>query len=339
MNPFVFLKPEALFYLWVPIAVLILGIASIIRSRTILSASFNSNKLPLISGKLMIPVHFLFIFGFFLIALSLSHPSWGEKETIVSRKGREVVFVIDVSKSMLAEDLYPNRLERAKISILDSLSVIDGDMVALVAFAGSTVIKCPLTMDYSFFRQAVYNLNPDSVAKGGSMIGDALRKTISEVFMGSNEGFRDIILITDGEDQESYPVKAAETLADKNIRLIAIGLGDENIGKRIPVTDNQGKTDYLTYENQEIWSKLDADTLREMSSKTPGGRYLNVSTGTFDLGKIYSSLIKTQEKKLINEEITVLREERFQYFLLPGILIVIIALILEQIHFKRRTVI
>lgn len=128
-------------------------------------------------------------------------------------------------------------------------------------------------------------------------------------------------------------------MADRNIRLIAIGLGDENIGKRIPVTDSQGKTDFLTYNNQEIWSKLDADTLREMTSKTPGGRYLNVSTGTFDLGNIYSSLIRTQEKKLINKETTVLREERFQYFLLPGILIVIIALILEQIHFRRRTVI
>lgn len=337
MNQFVFLKPEALFFLWVPMALLVLGIVTITHSRNILSTSFNYNRYSIISGKLKKSVHILFILGFVLITFALSRPSWGEKETTVLKKGRDVAFVIDVSRSMLAEDLYPNRLEHARISILDSLSVIEGDRVALVAFAGSSVIKCPLTLDYDFFRTAVYDLNSNSVNRGGSMIGDALRKTLTDVFKGSSEGYRDIILITDGEDQESYPVEAAETLAQSDIRLIAIGLGDENIGKRIPVTDSQGNTNFLTYNNQEIWSKLDADTLRKMTAKTAGGRYLNVSTGTFDLGNIYSTLIRTQEKKFIEEETTILKEERFQYFLFPGILIVIIALILERVHFRRRS--
>ena len=336
MDQFVFLKPGALFLLWVPLIVLVIGIISIISSRKFLSHSFNFTGSTKISGHFKIPVLSVFVLGVILITFSLSRPSWGTKETTVSKKGRDVVFVIDVSRSMLAEDIAPNRLERAKIAILDSLNAIDGDRVALVAFAGSTVVKCPLTLDYNFFKQAVYNLAPDSVSRGGSMIGDALRKTLSDVFKGGNDGYRDIILITDGEDQESYPVKAAETLAQKNIRLIAIGLGDENIGKRIPVTDSKGNRIFLTYKGQEIWSKLDADTLRKMTAKTSGGRYLNVSTGTFDPGDIYSTLIKTQEKKFIEKETTILREERFQYFLLPGILLIFIAAILENLHFGRR---
>ncbi len=334
MDQFVLLKPGALFLLWLPAAVLITGIAAILKSRTLLKNIFRTGNLQG-SGQFSIAVFILFISGLFLLTFSLSRPSWGIRENKVTKQGRDVVFVIDVSRSMLAEDIAPNRLERAKIAILDALRVMEGDRVALIAFAGNSVIKSPLTLDYNFFRQSVYNLTPDSVARGGSMIGDALRKAAHELFSGGDKGYKDIILITDGEDQKSYPVEAAETLAKENIRLIAIGLGDENRGKRIPVTNDQGQKVFLTYNNQEIWSRLDADTLREMVSKTPGGSYLNVSTGTFDLGEIYRSLIKTQEKKFLEEETTVLREERFQYFILPGMILLITALILEQFHFRK----
>ncbi len=335
MDQFIFLKPGALFLLWMPVLVLASGIVAILKSRTLLKDLFKIKR-PSKLGQFNISVFLLFILGLTLLTFSLSRPSWGSKENKVTKMGRDVVFVIDVSRSMLAEDIAPNRLERAKIAILDTLRVLDGDRVALVAFAGNSVIKSPLTLDYNFFREAVYNLSPDSVARGGSMIGDALRKTIDGVFQNGDDGYKDIILITDGEDQESYPIKAAETLSKENIRLIAIGLGDENIGKRIPITNSQGQKVFLSYNNQEIWSRLDAETLREMVSKTRGGNYLNVSTGTFDLGEIYRTLIKTQEKKFLEEETTILREERFQYFILPGIILLIASLILEQIQFGGR---
>ena len=168
------------------------------------------------------------------------------------------------------------------------------------------------------------------------MIGDALRKTMDEVLTDSNGGYRDIILITDGEDQESYPVKAAEMLGENNIRLIAIGLGDENTGKRIPVTDENGEQVFITYDGREIWSRLDADMLRTMVSKTSGGRYLNVSTGNFDLGEIYSSLIKSQEKRFIEDETSVVHEEDFQYFLLPAVILVLVYLFGRLIPVRGR---
>nr|MBC8452720.1 VWA domain-containing protein [Spirochaetota bacterium] len=203
------------------------------------------------------------------------------------------------------------------------------------AFAGSAVIKCPLTLDYSFFKQAVSQLAPDAVSRGGSMIGDALRKTVQEVLHDSSAGFQDIILITDGEDQESYPIRAAEMLGEKQIRLIAIGLGDENTGKRIPITDDQGNSTYLTYNGQEVWSRLDADTLRQMTQKTDGGQYLNVSTGAFDMEEIYTALIASQKTTSIEEETIYEYDEKFQLFLAPGIFLIILYLFINAVYTRK----
>ena len=334
-DQFSFVEPTGLLLLWLPLLVLVVGLIELNRSRKILVASFGKDSYPRSAGRFRRYSLLLFVLGSTLVAFSLSRPAWGTRESAESVRGREVAFVVDVSKSMLAEDLYPNRLDRAKLAMLDALGAIDGDRVALVAFAGNAVIKCPLTLDYGFFRQAVYSLSPSAVSRGGSMIGDALRKTLDEVFRGTNAGYRDIILITDGEDQESYPLNAAEMLAERDIRLIAIGLGDENMGKRVPVTDEDGKTRYLTYEGKEVWSKLDADTLRRMAASTPGGRYLNVSTGAFDLGEIYRTLIGSQEKKLLEERTSIEREERFQYFLLPGLILLICAALLGTAAGRR----
>ena len=297
--------------------------------------SRNLRNRDKISGRTIGPLLVL-VAAMFLAVFSIARPAWDMTETKISREGRDVVFVIDVSRSMLAEDLYPNRLQRAKLAVLDSLSAIKTDRVALVAFAGSAVIKCPLTLDYSFFKQAVSQLTPDAVSRGGSMIGDAMRKTVQEVLRDSSAGFQDIILITDGEDQESYPVQAAEMLREKQIRLIAIGLGDENTGKRIPITDDKGNSTYLTYNGQEIWSRLDADTLREMSSKTVGGQYLNVSTGAFDMGEIYTALIASQKKTSIKEDTIYEYDEKFQLFLAPAILLIILYLFINSSYNHKR---
>ncbi|MDC7227338.1 MAG: VWA domain-containing protein [Spirochaetales bacterium] len=331
INDFIFLNPAALTMLWIPAAVAVAGVYGLTRSRRIMAklmaADCDGEKTARTRGTDVfarkVTGLVLISSALILIIIGAARPSWNSTETIVSKKGRDVVFVIDVSRSMLAEDLYPNRLGRARLAVLDALSVMDGDRVGLVAFAGSSVVKCPLTIDYSFFRMAVEDLSPDAVSIGGSMIGDALRKTVEDVLAGGSGGYRDIILITDGEDQDSYPLEAAEMLGELDIRLIAIGLGDENEGRRIPVTDKNGNKVFVTHEGQEVWSRLDADTLRKMTSATPGGRYLNVSTGTFDMAEIYSSLIKTREARFIEEETSIDYEEDFQYFLLPAMILVL----------------
>jgi Ca-activated chloride channel family protein len=216
---------------------------------------------------------------------------------------------------MLAEDLAPNRLERAKLAIEDCLERLQGDRVALVVFAGTAAVKSPLTLDYGFFRFILDDISIQSIARGGTMIGDALRKTLDEVFDDQEKEHKDIILITDGEDHDSFPVEAAKEVGERGVRLIAIGLGDENEGRRIPITDADGRRTFMTHNGVEVWSRLDADTLRKMVNATPGGKYLNVATGAINLGEVYEQLVASAERKTVESQTITQYEEKFQVFL------------------------
>jgi len=273
----------------------------------------------------------LILASFFLLIIGLARPAWNLQQTTVKRTGRDVVFVIDVSQSMLAEDLAPNRLERAKLAIADVIDTLDGDRVGLVAFAGTAAIKCPLTLDYGFFRMMLENISTDSIARGGTLIGDAIRLVVDQVLDSQEKQFKDIVLITDGEDHESFPLDAAKEAAAKGVRLFIVGLGDENEGKRIPITDASGRRTFMQYQGQEVWSRLDAETMRQMALATPGGRYLNVATGTIDLGEVYLQLIGSAEKKELEEETIEKYEEKFQIFIgLAFLLLGIEALVSER---------
>ena len=246
------------------------------------------------------------------------------------RSGRDIAIVLDVSRSMLAEDLKPNRLERARLAISDLVDQLEGDRVALLAFAGSTAVKCPLTQDYGFFRAMLDDVGVETVGRGGTLIGDALRKVMGEVFSDNLKRYKDIILITDGEDQDSFPIEAAKEIGDRGVRLIAIGLGDENEGQRIPTTNEKGERTFLRYQGKEIWSRLDADTLRKMVDATPGGRYINVATGTFDLGSIYQNLVASAEKKELESQTVRRYEEKFQIFLGVALLLLLVELLISE---------
>ncbi|MBN2534912.1 MAG: VWA domain-containing protein [Spirochaetales bacterium] len=270
---------------------------------------------------------FILIACIFII-FGLARPGIPQPRT-VKQTGRDVVFVIDVSKSMLAEDIAPNRLERAKIAIIDCIERLKGDRVALVTFAGTAAVKCPLTLDYGFFKRMVEDISIYSISRGGTKIGDAIRITAKDVLDDKEKRFKDIILITDGEDDDSFPEEAAEAAGEKGIRILAFGLGDENEGTRIPVTDENGRRTYMTYKDKEgntqlVISRLGADTLRKMVNMTPGGRYLNVATGNFDLGKIYQDLIASAEKKELESSTITRYEEQYQFLLFPGFVLLII---------------
>jgi Ca-activated chloride channel family protein len=276
----------------------------------------------------------------FLI-IGMARPAWNPKPETVERKGRDVIFLLDVSKSMLAEDLVPNRLERAKLAILDCIERLEGDRVGLVAFAGTAAVKCPLTLDYGFFRMMLKDISTDSIARGGTLIGDAIRKVMTDVFDDQVKEFKDIILITDGEDHDSFPVDAAKDAGEQGVRIIAIGLGDENEGKRIPVTTETGTKTFLKYNGREVWSRLDADTLRKMVNATPGGKYLNVATGAIDLGNVYSRLIVTAEKKQLASDTIKRYEAKFQIFLAVAFMILSAELLVSErkksTHLKKTT--
>ncbi len=276
----------------------------------------------------------LVVLGCGLMIVALSRPQWNPKPKMVQRQGRDVVFILDVSRSMLADDLKPNRLERAKLAISDCVEVLDGDRVGLITFAGSAVVTCPLTMDYGFFRMMLNQVDTHSVSRGGTKIGDAVRRALDDVFDSRERRYKDIVLITDGEDHDSFPVEAAQKAGETGVRLLAVGLGNEDEGQPIPITDERGNRTFLEYQGKRVFSKLDGDSLRQMVNATPGGKYLPVATGDIHLDAVYINLIGEAEKRELESKTIKRYEEKYQIFLAGAFLLLCVETALCE---RRRT--
>jgi len=324
-------EPLMLAWLWVLPLVAMLGVYALVRRKaalrrfagTVLGPRLVSGGGPGLARAVLKWSMLVLALGCIVVALArprFNLPGEDAPKKPTERTGRDVCFIIDVSRSMLAEDLRPSRLERAKLWVKDVLEVVRGDRVAVMAFAGVPVVKCPLTHDYAYARLSLEELSPTSVTRGGTNLGDAVRVALTEVFELKDDkpveaNYRDIILITDGEDQEnSSPVEAAEKAGQLGVRLITIGLGDDTSGARVPTTDDRGRRTFVTDGNQEVYSKLDADTLQKMALATPGGVFLRVGVGTVELDEIYKGLIdKADKRKLGNGDDAEQYEERFQW--------------------------
>lgn len=258
------------------------------------------------------------------IIIALTEPKTNPRPTHIKQKGRDVVILLDVSRSMLAEDLTPNRLERSKLAINDLIDQLNGGRLAIVVFAGSSTVKAPLTQDYGFLKMILDEISTQSTPRGGTMIGDAIRTACDEVFDKSGSKYKDIILITDGNDHDSFAVPAAQKAAAKGIRIIAIGLGDDKQGARIPVTSSRNTKEFLTYRGEQVWSKHNSKLLKKIALATDGGRYLPVKPNTaFDLGEIYDNLVETAEKKELKAMTLMEYDEKFQLFLAAAMILII----------------
>jgi Ca-activated chloride channel family protein len=327
---------KMLYLLWLMPVVVFLYVWASYRRRQALRAFVEEDLLDRIglssSGAGRASKAVLVTLAVALIAFAAARPAWNPKPQTIERRGRDVMVILDVSKSMLAEDLVPNRLERSKLAIKDMVDRLQGDRVGLIVFAGNAVLKVPLTLDYGFFDLVLDDIDVLSVSRGGTKIGDAIRKALDEGFDTQEKKYKDIILITDGEDHDSFPVEAAQEAGERGIRIIAIGIGDEGQGRRIPVTDEQGNRAFMTYRGEEIWSRLDANTLRKMANATPGGKYLNVSTGAIDLGDVYLKLVASEEKRDLEAKTMTLYEEKFQIFLAAAL----VFLVAEMVVGERR---
>ena len=287
-----------------------------------------------VSMKRQIVKAFLLIASFVSIVVALTEPKWNPQAQKIKRQGRDICILLDTSRSMLAEDIKPSRLERSKIAIADLLETLAGDRIAIVTFAGNSTVKCPLTQDYAFVRMALADISTESTSRGGTMIGDAIRKAAEEVFDKQSREYKDIILITDGEEHEgaeSFPVQAAEKAAAEGIRIIAIGLGDENEGSRIPITGPNGEKTFLKYQGKEVWSKLGGDLLRNIVYVTEGGKYLSVGPGTtLDLGQIYENLIASAAKRELESTTMLKYDEKFQIFVALGLILLICEAVVSE---------
>ena len=180
-----------------------------------------------------------------LIALAVARPGYAPYQEANSQTGRDVVFALDVSQSMLARDVPPNRLEVAKQGIRDALDQFSNERVALIVYAGSASILCPLTYDYDFVRYMLEQANPRTVDFGGTTLQSAIEKAVDQIFDPERDGVQDLVILSDGGDHGSRMERVETLLAESNTGLLIVGLGDPSNGSPILLPQEDGSLQTL----------------------------------------------------------------------------------------------
>lgn len=205
-----------------------------------------------------------------LFGLALARPQWGEQPEFVQTVGEDILFVLDCSRSMLAEDVRPNRLERAKLAILDFVQRHGRGRVGLVAFAGQAFLQCPLTFDYDAFREALMAVDDKTIPVPGTDIGRALDEAARP--MEKTPRRKVMVLVTDGEDLEQAGIRTAQQLAEQRVVIFTIGVGTP-LGATIQYLNEQGLPQLVRdRQGNPVQSRLDEKTLRAVAEAT-GGSY------------------------------------------------------------------
>jgi len=274
----------------------------------------------------------LLLLAFIFLVVGLADPQIGTRLEEVKRKGVDIFIALDVSKSMLAEDVAPNRLEKAKHEIAHFIDQLRGDRIGLIPFAGIAFVHCPLTLDYGAAKLFLNEIDTDIIPTPGTAIAEAI-KTAQRSFVARELKHKVLILITDGEDHEGKPVEAAKEAARQGIVIYTIGIGTPG-GAPIPVYDAYGNRIGYKKDRQGnvITTKLDVVTLEKIAFET-GGKFYISSSGESELDKIYQEISKMEKKELGTRKFTHF-EDRFQIFLF----LAFVALTLETVMSERRTI-
>ncbi|HYV31321.1 MAG TPA: VWA domain-containing protein, partial [Candidatus Binatia bacterium] len=206
------------------------------------------------------------------LILALARPQWGFDWEEAKQRGLDIVIAIDTSKSMLAEDIAPNRLARAKLSALDLMQQARSDRLGLVAFAGSAFLQCPLTVDDVAFRQSVESLDVNTIPQGGTALAEAIETAMTAFKEGEN--YKVLVLFTDGEDHDSGALEAAKKAAQAGLQIFTIGIGSAE-GELLPIKDGKGRTDYVRDEQGNVVkSHLNEALLQDIARTSAKGFYL-----------------------------------------------------------------
>ena len=278
------------------------------------------------------------LLGIALLIVALLQPQWGQADQLVSRSGIDVVFALDLSRSMLAQDVAPSRLDAAKKEISTTLKQLAGDRAGLVVFTSVSFAQSPLTSDYGALRFYLRKLKPGQMPMGGTSVGRAIFDGV-DLLIGNDEKREDgsptmkraknqiIVLITDGEDHESDPMAAARQAHDENIHIVTVGLGSAK-GERIPTYNQDGSiSGYQRNRKGElVYSKLDASTLKKIASET-GGVYIPYK-GENSVAYALVDYINALEKSELEAMMKQHYKERFFLFLIPGILLLLVGFLL-----------
>jgi len=268
-----------------------------------------------------------------LIVIALARPQWGSEVREIEQEGLQIMVALDVSASMLAQDIKPNRLERAKLEIADLMKKLNGDEIGLVLFSGASFIQVPLTTDYNTALVYLDNARPEVISRPGTVIGDALR-TAWNGFNQERNSQKVLVLMTDGEDHESDPVAAARELVDNGVLLYTIGFGTPE-GEDIPVLDESGNIiDYKKDQNGDvILSSLDEQTLIELADIGSGEYYRATASGS-ELGHLLDEIDRLQTAQL-QTRFETNYIERYQLFLGLALVLLVISEMIPERKWKQ----
>jgi len=269
-----------------------------------------SSSKSLVKGRIR-KVLIVVVLSFLIIALA--RPQIGSRLTMTKRYGVDIMIAIDTSSSMLAQDIKPSRIEKAKLEISSLIDKLKGDRVGILTFAGDSFMQCPLTLDYSAAKMFLNIIEPGMMPKPGTAIGDAI-KVATKGFTKKERKHKVIVLITDGEDHNTNPAEAASEAKKEGVMIYTIGIGTRK-GEPIPIIDSSGKiSGYKKDKSGEVvMTKLDEEMLQKIALITDG-KYYHATAGEFELDKIYGEIDKMDKKELSSRLFTQY-EDRFQYFL------------------------
>ena len=269
----------------------------------------------------------LILLAFALIGISLARPQYGVDWIERKARGLDIVFVLDSSKSMLATDLRPTRLDRAKLAIIDLVKRLESDRIGLVAFAGNAFLQTPPTLDYAAFRENLDAIGYSSISRGGSDIGRAIREA-AKAFPEDNS-FKVVVLLTDGEDQQQDAITAAREVADDGIKVYTIGIGTPE-GDYLKISNAQGDDEFIRDSSgQPVRSQLDETTLQKIAQLT-GGSYSRLSDQS--LNTLYNSVLATLPREERQSELQEARIERYQWTLSIACILTVV-----EIFIRRRS--
>ena len=258
--------------------------------------------------------------------LAMARPQLGERSQTIKRTGIDVIVALDTSKSMLAEDIKPNRLSAAKREIRALIHRLEGDRIGLIGFAGTSAVLSPLTLDYGAAEIFLEEIDTDIVSVPGTNLADAIQKA-QQSFVKGEQKYRILVLITDGQNTVGDPVKAAQQAYEEGIRIFCIGLGQPG-GMPIPLRDEQGRL--LEYKKDQqgglVQAELDEELLENIVTASDGV-YYRATNSLDELDVIYDE-VRAMEEKELKSQIYVQHIDRYQWFMLPAVFLLIVEFIL-----------
>jgi Ca-activated chloride channel family protein len=271
--------------------------------------------------------HALIIVAVTLLVLAAARPQWGYSREEVNVKGLDIIVAIDTSKSMLAEDIAPNRLARAKLAALDLLQLAKTDRLGLVAFAGGAFLQCPLTIDDTVFRQSLDTLDVNIIPQGGTALAEAITTALTAFKEGDNHQV--LVIFSDGEDNDEGAVAASQDAAKAGMKIFTVGVGTPD-GEILRMKDAKGRTDYIRdATGNAVKSRLNETLLREVASATEGGFYIPLR-GARAINELYEKGLAVLPKSESQEKTLKQFHEQYHWPLGAAILLLFIEILLPQ---------